>query len=231
VGVGQDLGLDVPGTIEIALDEALAAPERGNRLADRALEQGRDLVEGARHLETPAAAAERRLDRHGQAVLLREGDDLAGVGHRLGRAGHQRRTRALRDVPGGDLVAEVADGLRGRADPGETGVEHGLGELGVLGEEAVTGVHRVGAAAGGDVEQLVDAQIAVGRGVATQRERLVGQPGGQAVAVAVGIDGDAGETRVLTGPDYPDGDLAPVGDQYLAHGLSLVPGTDSSTLK
>ena len=46
------------------------------------------------------------------------------------------------DVPGGDLVAEVDDRLRGGADPGQPGVDDGLGEVGVLGEEAVAGVDR-----------------------------------------------------------------------------------------
>ena len=35
VGVGQALGLDVPGPVQVALDEALAAAEGGDRLADR----------------------------------------------------------------------------------------------------------------------------------------------------------------------------------------------------
>ncbi len=69
----------------------------------------------------------------------------SGVRDRFGRAGDERRAGPLGDVPGGDLVAEVADRLRGRPDPGQPGVDDGLGEVGVLGEEAVAGVHRVGA--------------------------------------------------------------------------------------
>ena len=49
------------------------------------------------------------------------------------------------DVLGPGLVAERLDRRRRRADPDQPGVDHGLGELGVLGEEAVAGVHRVGA--------------------------------------------------------------------------------------
>ena len=50
-GVGQALRLDVARPVEVALDEALAAAERGDRLAHGRLEELRDLVEGARHLE------------------------------------------------------------------------------------------------------------------------------------------------------------------------------------
>jgi hypothetical protein len=60
-------------------------------------------------------------------------------------------------VPGRHLVAEVADRLRRGADPGQSGVDDRLREVGVLGQESVTRVHRVGAGTGRDVENLVDA--------------------------------------------------------------------------
>ena len=142
VGVGQALGLHVPGLVEVALDEALAAAEGGDGLADGGVVQLGDLFEGAGDLQAASAAAEGGLDGDRQAVLLGEGDDLVGAGDRVGGAGDERGAGALGDVAGGDLVAEVADGLRGRADPGQAGVEDGLGEVGVLGEEAVAGVDR-----------------------------------------------------------------------------------------
>ena len=87
VGVGQALGLHVPGPVEVALDEALAAAEGGDGLADGRVVQLRDLVDGAGDLEPAPAAAERGLDRDGQAVLLGEGDDLVGAGDRVGVPG------------------------------------------------------------------------------------------------------------------------------------------------
>ena len=44
----------------------------------------------------------------------------------------------------GRLAAERANRRRRRADPGEAGVDHGLGEVGVLAQETVARVHRVG---------------------------------------------------------------------------------------
>ena len=76
--VGEALGLDVARVVEVALDEALAAAERRDGLAHGGLEQLGDLLEGAGDLQAAAAAAEGRLDGDGQAVLLREGDDLVG---------------------------------------------------------------------------------------------------------------------------------------------------------
>ena len=144
--VGEALGLDVARVVEVALDEALAAAERGDGLAHGGVVQLGDLLERAGDLEAAAAAAERRLDRDRQAVLLGERDDLVGA-RRPGR-----RCRATSGAPARcamwraeTLSPSDADRLGRRADPGQPGVDDGLGEVGVLGQEAVAGVDRVGA--------------------------------------------------------------------------------------
>ena len=71
VGVGEHLRLDVPRLVQEPLDEALAAAERRDGLADGGVEQLGDLLDGAGDLQPAAAAAERGLDGHRQAVLLR----------------------------------------------------------------------------------------------------------------------------------------------------------------
>ena len=217
VRVGEHLCLDVTRLVEITLDEAFTATESSDRLAGRRREQLRDLFHRAGDLQTSAAAAEGRLDRDRKPVFGRERDHLVGPGDRLRGAGHERRTGAGRDVSGGHLVAEVADRLRRRADPGQPGVDHGLSELGVLGEKAVAGVYAVGAGPRGDVDELVDAQVGVGGGVAPERVGLVGQRHVHRVPIGVGVDGDAREAGVTTRPNHADGDLATVGDQNFAH--------------
>ena len=92
---------------------------------------------------------------------------------------------------------------------------HGLGEVGVLGEEAVARVHRVGAGLLGDRDDLGDVEVGVGRRRAAQRVRLVGEPDEQRVAVGLGVDRDAADPGVLAGPDHADRDLTAVGDQDL----------------
>ena len=106
----------------------------------------------------------------------------------------------------------------GGTDPGEPGVDHGLGEVGVLGQEAVAGVHRVGTALAGDVEQLLDHEVGLGGRRAAQRVRLVRDLDVQRVAVGVGVHGDAGDAGVTAGPGDADGDLATVGDEDLGDG-------------
>ncbi len=124
--VGQALGLDVARLVEVLLHEALATAERRDRLADRRLVELGDLFHVARHLEAAAAAAEGRLDRDRQAVLLGEGDDLVGVVDGVLGAGDERGADLLGDVAGPDLVAEALD-RRGRwADPDQPGVDDRL---------------------------------------------------------------------------------------------------------
>jgi hypothetical protein len=154
--IGDHLGLDVARFVQVALDEALAAPERGDGLAGGRLEELGNLLDRAGDLHPAAAAAERGLDRHRNAVFAGERHHLVGVLHRIGGARHQGGLRACGDVAGGHLVAEVADGLRARADPDQPGVDDGLGEIGVLREEAVAGMDRVRAGLGRGVEDLAE---------------------------------------------------------------------------
>ena len=213
--IGDHLRLDVARLVQVALDEALAAAERRDRLAGRRLEQLGDLLDGAGHLHAAAAAAERRLDRDRNAVLVGERDDLVGVLHRVGGAGHQRRLGAGGDVAGGHLVAEIADRLRARPDPDQPCIDHRLREIGVLRKESVARVNRVGAGLLGRIEQLGEVEIGLRRGLAAQRERLVGQPYVRRVGVGLGIHGHTCQPGILGRPDHPDRDLPTIGDKHL----------------
>ena len=119
VAVGQALGLDVPRLVEVALDEALAAAERGHGLADRGVVQLRDLLERAGDLQAAAAAAEGGLDRDRQAVLLGERDDLVGAGDRVGGAGDQRAPARWAMWRAATLSPRSRMACGRRADPGQ----------------------------------------------------------------------------------------------------------------
>ena len=131
------------GTVKVALHEAFAAAEGCHGFPDGGIEGFLDLVHVPDHLQPAPAAAEGRLDGDRQAVLFGERAGLGGRVHGTVAAGHQRGSGTDGDLAGGDLVAELPDGFRGGADPGQAGVEHGLGEVGVLGQEAVAGVDGV----------------------------------------------------------------------------------------
>ena len=119
------------------------------------------------------------------------------------------------------LVAERLDGRGRRADPDQPGVDDGLGEVGVLGEEAVARVHRVGARLLRDRDDLVDVEVGLGRGGAAQRVGLVGEPDEQGVTVGVGVDRHAPDSGVLARADHADRDLAAVRDEDLLQWLAV----------
>src|SRR6185437_9856819 len=108
----QYLGLDMAGTFEIALDEALAAAEGSNGLANGRVVQVADLVRLMGDLQSAPTAAERRLDRDRKSVLLRERDDLVRAADRVFGTCDEWRAGSLCDVPRCHLVAEIADRLR-----------------------------------------------------------------------------------------------------------------------
>ena len=185
--VGEHLRLDVTRVVEVALDEALTATECRDGLANRGVVQLRDLLDGARDLQTATATTERGLDRDGKPVLLRERNDLLSTIDRVGGAGNLRRTCALGDVPRGDLVAEIANGLRRRADPDEPCVDDGLREVGVLGQEAVAGVNGIGTGLLRDIDDLVDDEVRLRCRAAAEGVGMVGELHVEGIAVRVGV--------------------------------------------
>ena len=76
-------------------------------------------------------------------------------------------------------------------------------------------MHGVGAGAAGDGEDLLDLEVGLGAGRATERIGLVSEAHVQRVPILVGVDGDRGDPGVTSGTDDADGDLAAVGDEHL----------------
>ncbi len=179
--VCEALGLDVARLVEVALDEALAAAESRDCFTNGGLEQLGNLLDGAGDLEATTATTECRLDRDRNAMLFGELHDFVGVCDGIGGTGDERSADLLRDVTGLDLVTEGIDGLRGRADPGESGVDDGLREFGVLGEKSVSRVHGIRAGTLGDAQDLLDVQVGVGWRRAIERIRLIRELGEQSV--------------------------------------------------
>ncbi len=145
VGVGEDLDLDVPGGGDVALDDQAIVPEGAAGLPPGGLEGRLELVAAPDDPDALAAAARGRLDEE------RQPDPVGRRGKRCVRlvvgllAGRDRDVDAPGRLAGPGLVAERADRVRRRADPGEAGRDHRLGQDRALGQEAVPRVDRVGA--------------------------------------------------------------------------------------
>ncbi len=208
VRVGEHLHLDVPGALQQRFAEHRAVAERRLGLAPGTRDGLRQLLLRPDHPHTPATAARGRLDQQREHV--------GGLGVELGQHRHARRGHPLLR---GDLRPHGLDGLRGRPDPGQPGGQHRAGEVGVLGEEPVTGVHRVRPGPQSGVDQQVGAQVRLGRGGAGQPDGRIGLLDVRRVGVRVGVHGDRRDAEVAARADDATGDLAAVRDQQgLDHG-------------
>ena len=146
----------------------------------------------ADHPHALAAAAgdglehQRIADRRRRSASTSASDTRSSSGSSVpGTTGTPARDRRL---PRGGLAAHQRDRFGRRPDEGQPGVAARGGEVLVLGEEAVAGMHRVGARLPRGVDDRVDAQVALARRVRPDRPRLVRQPHVQRRAIAVGID-------------------------------------------
>jgi hypothetical protein len=136
-------------------------------------------------------------------------DRLGGLEQRVGRDhGDAGRDR---DLAGGVLAAHLVHHVGGGTDQRDAGVLEGAGERGALGEEAVSGVHRVGTAVARGGDDLVDVEVA------GDPDRGVGLAGVRCGRVDVGVDRDRVDAEVAGGADHPQGDLAAVGDEQRLH--------------
>ena len=90
-----------------------------------------------------------------------------------------------------------------------------VGELGVLRQEPVAGMDRVGARdlAGG--HDLVDVQVAFARGRRADADALVGQPYMHGVGIRRGMNRNRRDAEFLAGAKHPERDLAAIGDEDL----------------
>ena len=158
-----------------------------------------ELLGRAHDAHAAAAAARGRLDEQREADLLRR------PARQDGYAGRARRL--LR----GELVAAGPQRRRRRADPGQPRREHGLGELGALGEEPVAGMDGVGSGlacgahvlGGVEVGRDLDARVC---GLGVKRTAVVGRG-----------DRDRLDALAAAGAEDAQRDLSPVRNEQPAH--------------
>ena len=212
--VAQNLHLDMARTAEILFEIDGGVAEGGLRFVARGHERGLELVLGQRKLHAAPAAARRRLDQKRIADLARGALRFLHVLDRA-RSRHDRNADLLRGDLGLDLVAHQPNVLGGRADEGDVVLIEDLGEAGILGEEAVAGMNRVGAGdlAGGDDGWNVEVAVLGRRGA--DAHALVGEAHMHGVGVGGRMHRDSRDAQFLAGALDAKRDLSPVCDQDL----------------
>ena len=135
-----------------------------------------------------------------------------GFFDRLVRAGDSGNIRAARELAPRGFRTEGFHGFGGRADEDQTGFFAGAGERGIFGEEPVSGMDSVTTGATGDVDQLVDAEIAFARRSGTDGVGFVGETDVEGGAVGFAEDDDGADAEFAAGPQNANSDFAAIGD-------------------
>ncbi len=160
-----------------------------------------------------AAAAGGGLDHDGIADLVGDLDRVLVVLDHAEIAGHGRDLGLGGRLLGFDLVAHRGDGARIGTDEDDAGLCQRARKGLALGQEAVAGMHGLGAGLAAGLDDLVDHQVAFGGRRRADLDGLVGHFDVQRVAVGLGIDGDRLDAHPAGGLDDAAGDLAAIGDQ------------------
>ena len=215
LAVAQDLHLDVAGLLDHLLDIEAAIAEGRLGFGAGLRHQGLELAEIMGHADAAATAAGRRLDHH------READ---GLGHQPGALGiidtaigarHDGYARCFGRGTCRHLVAHDADGLAFGPHEDESGRLYRIRKIGVLGQETIARMHRVGAGVLGCLQNVVDVEIGLRRMRRTDVHRLVGHLHRQRVGIGQRMDLNRPDAKLLRRTNDAHGDFATVGNEEL----------------
>src|SRR5262249_45945050 len=133
------------------------------------------------------------------------------------RAGHRGHPVLGHRLARLELVAHQSNAVGTGADEGQAVFGARLGQGRRLGQEAVAGVDRVGAAAERRGDQRRNFQVAVGGARRPNANGAVGEPRGEAVAVRLGHGNHGLQPEGAAGADDANRDLAAVRDEHAGH--------------
>jgi len=197
--------------IDVASPKAAPASERAARTAP-----ARSAASVTVRMPLSAAAGDRfhdAADSQSRRPIAPMSASAAVGGDRVLSAGHDRHAwRASPPFAPPVLlpIVSIASGVgpmkvrRRRAPPPL--------KIFVLGEESVARVHAIGSRPLGDVDQLVDPEVALARRARSDRIRLVRVADVQSRPIAFGVDGDRRDAQLTARADDAHGDFAAVGD-------------------
>ena len=138
------------------------SPNAASASPDAVREPRRELARAVDADHPPPAAPGGGLEEDRIADVVGDGERGVGSAHRV-RAGADRDTGGAGDPARLDLVATAPDRVGGRTHEDQPVGDARLGQVGALGQEAVAGMDGVAGREQRAGDDLLDAQIALGR--------------------------------------------------------------------
>ena len=217
VVVGEHLELDVARLLQEFLHVDLVVAERGQRLGPRHAHRVQQRRLAVHDAHAAAAAAARRLDDDRVADVVGDAQEFVAVSAPSGPSEPGTQGTPAAFIV---LIAETLSPIRrivsgARADEREAALLDALGEVGVLGQEAVA---RVDGDRVGDLGRADDrghVEVAVARRRRADADGLVGEQHVLQVAVGRRVHGDGLDAEFAAGAEDAQRDLAAIGDDDL----------------
>ena len=159
----------------------------------------------------PASPAGGSLDHQGIANVFCGGDEFVVAGVVPFITGYHGDTGLLHGDFGPTLAAHQFDSRGWRANEDQAGIFAGIGEGGILGEEAVARVDAVGAGFAGGLEDGIAVQVGGGHLCRANADGFVGHFYVHGSGVGLGVDGHGAVTQGFGSFDDTNCDFASVG--------------------
>src|SRR5258705_12362740 len=211
--VPQHLNFDVAGIDDEFLDENTVVTERRFGFGLGETEPFGDFGSRMRDPHPLAAAAGGGLDHDGIA-------DLVGNLHRMlfvlddaEMARHRRDLGFRGGLLGFDLVAHRGDRAGVGSDEHDAGLAHRARKGFAFRQEAIAGMHSLGARLAAGLDDLFHREGAFGRGRRSDQNRVIGHFDVECIAVRLRIDREPHYSHAPGSLDNPAGDLAAICDQ------------------
>ena len=211
--IGEDLELDVAGTLDELLHVEVAVAEGAGGFRGGLLEHAGEVFRRADDAHAAAAAACRCLEDDGIADTLCPvervclgGDDAVGAGE----DGHPGLFHGLAR---GGLFAHEAGDFGGRTDEFDVGGAADLGEVGIFAEEAVAGMNGVDVGDLGCRDDSRDIEVAVRGPCRTDAHGAIRHTRPERVPIRFRMGQHRLDAQLMAGADEPHGDLTSIRNQ------------------
>ncbi len=218
--VAEHLDFDVARLLQVFFQIDRGIAERRFGFIGRGRQRQQQVISGLRHLHAATAAAGGRLHQHRKADLPGDRHRVVVGADRAVGARHHGNAEPFCGFLGLDLVAHQADVLGLGTDEVQIVIGQDFGEAGVFRQEAVAGMHRIGAGDLAGREQRGHVEIAVLGRRRPDADALVGEPHMHRVGVGGRMHRDGGDAELLAGAQHPQCDFAAIGyEDFIEHGF------------